>query len=979
MASHEREEEIFHSCLELPPAEQSAYVARACRGDTELQTRIERLVAAHRRAEERTRNPLRDVLGDVPNPDELEPAGEEGPPVGRAGDSVGPYRLVRLLAEGGMGSVWLGERSDQTVNRPIALKLPHGAWVRAGLAARMAREREILAALSHPNIARLYDAGLTSEGQPYLALEYVEGRRIDEHCREKGLDLKTRLRLFLKVANAVAHAHAKLIVHRDIKPANILVTDGGQVLLLDFGIAKLLDEGQARETEITKLSGRAFTLDYASPEQIVGEPITIGSDVYSLGVVLYELLTEARPYKPARDSWGALEEAILNADPAKPSDVAGGPFRKALRGDLDTIVQKSLKKKAADRYATVNAFAEDVERYLQGRPVHAQPDRASYRLRKFMARNRLAVGASAAVALALLAGTGVSVWQARVALAEKERAREVKDFVAAIFRDANLEEGEGKSLTALDVLKRARDRVEKGLDTDPTVRVELLNLLGSSLMSLGDAAAAETVVDRAIKEARGQLGAGHPLTLRAGLLRSWVLMFRGKTHEARGGLDEVFRAHEGGRELEAADLVLAWRLRCGLAIDTGNREQAEGAGKEAVRLADLGLPDDHPEKLLALLELAYARQQSGDYDQALPVAERAYRLAAGAHPDNLLHPNVVKARTRYGNALADAGQLPRGIEELERSARDAATLFGPSSATVGVILQNLVSPLLKAGRVADALTSSERAFEICLRSCEPASYTRLSTAKSRGLALVAAHRMRESLLPFDDAYEAAVKTLGPSDRVTVDSRGRRALALAHNGSLALARSEVQAVRDEANRSKVVSVYFALRTSGQVERQAGEYAAALELQERALQQIEGAQIARRGFTLLEIGLLKLELRRYAEAIDALEQAGRLLAQLDDVVEPDDIEVLIGLGRARLQQGRAAEAAKLLEEADRFWRGFDPENRSAGEVSLWLSQAYRSLGRPQAAEQARRRAVSVLSRSPYPSDARLVRMARGTAGP
>ena len=247
----------------------------------------------------------------------------DAPSVGdQPGDTIGSYRLLRELGSGGMGVVWLAERSDGLVKRPVALKLPHQVWQRAGLAERMAREREILATLTHPNIARLYDAGLTAGHRPFLAIEYVEGHPIDTYCRDHRLDAGARVRLFVQVANAVAYAHAKLVVHRDLKPANILVDADGQVRLLDFGIAKLLDQHQARETALTELSGRPLTLDYASPEQIRGEPLTIGSDVYSLGVVLYELLSGARPYKLKRDSRGALEDAILEADPPLPSAVA---------------------------------------------------------------------------------------------------------------------------------------------------------------------------------------------------------------------------------------------------------------------------------------------------------------------------------------------------------------------------------------------------------------------------------------------------------------------------------------------------------------------------------------------------------------------------------------------------------------------------------------------------------------------------------
>ncbi len=496
-----------------------------------------------------------------------------------AGSEIGIYRLLREIGEGGMGTVWLAERRDGMVNRPVALKLPRGSFRGADLGERMAREREILASLDHPHIARLYDAGLATDGKPFLALEYVEGRTIDEFCENQALDTASRLRLFLQVASAVAHAHGKLVVHRDLKPSNILVTEEGEVRLLDFGIAKMLEEGVARETQLTERSGRALTPDYASPEQILGEPIGVASDVYSLGVVLFELLTERRPYKLERGTRRELEDAILETESPKPSEVAKDPaIRKALRGDVDTIVLRALEKEKDKRYPTVNALAEDIERHLDGRPVLARPDTGWYRAAKFARRNRLAVGAAAAVLLAILVGAGLALWQARVAVAEQRRAREVTNFIAAIFRDANLEEGEGKSLSALDILNRAHDRILKGLDTEATVRVELLNILGASLMSLGETATAENVAARAFDEARNSLSTGDPLALRARLLQSWVLMYRGKTEEARENLDAFFVGLEQGLELPPEDVVLAWRVRCGLEIDAGNREEAPGRG-----------------------------------------------------------------------------------------------------------------------------------------------------------------------------------------------------------------------------------------------------------------------------------------------------------------------------------------------------------------------------------------------------------------
>ena len=380
-------ERLLDEALDRPAAARAAWLDSLDSQFEALKPQLRALLA--RAAEVETS----DFLATLPSV-----ALEATPATDESGRTIGAYRLVRELGRGGMGSVWLAERVDGLIDRPVALKLPH-VIAHSGLAERMARERAILAALNHPHIARLYDAGLGDDGQPYLALEYVEGRPLDVHCRSgdngQPLDLRARLRLFLQVVNAVAYAHGKLIIHRDLKPANILVTAEGEVRLLDFGIAKLLEDGVAHDSALTELGPRALTPDYASPEQIRGEPLTVAADVYALGVLLYELLTDRLPYP--RKSRSELEHAILNIEPSPP-----------LRGDVDTIALKALKKRPEERYATANALAEDVARYLDGRPVLARPDSASYRLMKFVGRHKVGVASAAAALIAVLAGAAVS-------------------------------------------------------------------------------------------------------------------------------------------------------------------------------------------------------------------------------------------------------------------------------------------------------------------------------------------------------------------------------------------------------------------------------------------------------------------------------------------------------------------------------------------------------------------------------------------
>jgi len=340
----------------------------------------------------------------------------------RPGQAVSVYRLLREIGVGGMGTVWLAERTDGVVQRRLALKLPRTTWG-GRFAERLARESRILATLEHEHIARLYDAGVDGQGRPFLALEYVAGLPIDVYCRENAVSLRQREELLLQTMAAVSHAHARLVVHRDLKPANILVTSDGRVKLLDFGIAKLLESDRAEATALTRLAGRALTLDYASPEQIRGEPLGTASDVYSLGVVAYELLSDAKPYRLRRGSAAEMEEAIANAQPLLASEAATAPARRsALRGDLDAILNRALKKSVDERYPSIDAFAQDLARHMRGEPVHARPDSRWYRASKFVSRHRGAVVLASTLAASVVVGSGVSIWQGRVARLQERRA-----------------------------------------------------------------------------------------------------------------------------------------------------------------------------------------------------------------------------------------------------------------------------------------------------------------------------------------------------------------------------------------------------------------------------------------------------------------------------------------------------------------------------------------------------------------------------
>ncbi|MBQ0929792.1 serine/threonine-protein kinase [Ideonella alba] len=494
--------------LDLPGAERAAWLAALPAAQQPLRERLARLLAeadADSGTSFQTLPPI--AATDTATAPEL------------PGD-IGPWRPSRLLGEGGMGTVWLAERVDGLLKRPAALKLPRGAWRQAGLAERMARERDILARLDHPHIAPILDAGVTPEGQPWLALAFVEGQPIDEYVAARSLGLRERIALLLQVAGAVAHAHARLVVHRDLKPGNILVTSEGEVRLLDFGIGKLLDDEAGEGLALTQQLGRVMTPWYASPEQVHGQPIGTASDVYALGVVAFELLTDQRPYALKRETRLALEQAITEGRVQRASAVATTAWAAQLRGDLDTVLLKALKTDPDQRYRTVDQFADDLQRWLRQRPVSAQPDRLAYRVRKFVQRNRLGVGLGTAAVAALAVALGVALWQREQARLEAAKANGIKDYLVSLFETNDVDQSDAlrkRGQSVQDLLEHSARTLGSGLADHPEVRDELQKLVGQLLNDLELTDSALRVRSERVQALAAQ---GAPAALRAEALRA---------------------------------------------------------------------------------------------------------------------------------------------------------------------------------------------------------------------------------------------------------------------------------------------------------------------------------------------------------------------------------------------------------------------------------------------------------------------------
>jgi tetratricopeptide (TPR) repeat protein len=511
---------LLDEALELNPAEREAWLGALPSADQPHAARLRDMLAA--RTE--TRGGRLSTLPKL-GPDDA---------TARTGERVGPYRLIREIGHGGMGSVWLAERADGAYKRQVALKLPRLAWG-AGLAERMAREREIGMLLEHPNIARLYDAGIDERGRPFLALEFVDGQPIDAWCKAQALSVRDRLMLFVQVVRAVAYAHCRLVVHRDLKPSNVLVTPDGQAHLLDFGIAKLLLEATPGEPELTQEQGRVLTPHYASPEQVAGEAITVQSDVYSLGVLLYELLTGTLPIAPKRGTLGAVEEAILEGGaPAASVRVKDRVTAKALRGEVDAILAKAMQREPQRRYATSDSLAQDIERHLNGETVAARPDSALYRLHKALRRHGVGVSAAAAVVLAVLGGSGVAVVQAQRASKASERQRLVTDFVSDVFRIRI--QSEDIKTTKADMsgdrlLTQGAVLIAQRFPGEPAMQAELYGVVSELFLEMG---AGQQAVDYATRqiEALNVIRADDQATASAAIRLANAFILQGRNADA---------------------------------------------------------------------------------------------------------------------------------------------------------------------------------------------------------------------------------------------------------------------------------------------------------------------------------------------------------------------------------------------------------------------------------------------------------------
>ena len=941
---------ILDAVLDAPAVERAARLDALCAGDAALRDEVDEWLAAADASGDLLSGSAADLAAPLMAAALEIRAGETSIPADASGRLIGPYRLVRKIGEGGMGAVYLAERTDGQFEQQVAIKLHrHGAH--GGLERdRLLAERQILARLEHPGIARLLDGGVTEDdGIPYFAMEYVDGEPITAYCRRVRAPLRTRLELVLQVCDAVEYAHRNLVVHRDLKPSNILVDRTGRVRLLDFGTAAWLDEAAPGRAGRGGAALTAMTPNYAAPEQWRGEPPTTGSDVFALGVVLCELISGAVPY-PVSDSRASQRHlTAFENGPSKPSalvaaSAAGGDehaaWQRRVRGDLDSIVLKAVAASSEARYRSVEMLGADLRRYLGRYPVEASGRAWTYRTRKFVSRHRAGVAAAAVLLVAIVAGLAGTAWQARKARAEADRARAVQAFLVSLFRTTD-PGAAAQARTARDILDQGAARIDAELAGQPDLQVELWRTVAGVQRQLGDYDGAERLLGKAIT-VQQRLGGRAELDLaRTRLELATVLNDHYRTEEAERLAQEavpVLRSRLGAASGEMGDAydlmgsltyqrgdyaaaeqlrrqaIDVYRQRFGersaqvasvennLAVfyaDRGRYADAEAAGRRAVEIRRGLLGEAHPDTLLAEYNLGNALYQRGAWVDAAGIFEKV--LAGQQRALGPAHPHTALTQRQIARILTGFGRFDEAARMLADSARVTAQAYGAESTGAGYVKNQLSRLEQLRGRFDEAVRLAREVLTSFERNLGPDHVETAWARMNLGDRLIDA-----------GAFDDAERELG---------RAERTLGAAGGES---------------------DPYYAqiLDLQGLLAARRGHLVEARRLLERALE-LFGAAAPDKAFDAAPTRLhLAAVLTRPEEAARREQLFRDSLATLRQSLPPAHVittDVLLAYGRFLSTAGRTSEAEPLLREA------YDTRRRTLGDGNILTAEASAELGR------------------------------------
>ena len=866
-----RIDKLFYAALDLEPAARAAFLEDSCGTNLELRKEVQSLLDSSQKTLAFARKAVVDVAQQQ---EESELAGER----------IGAYQLLKVLGEGGMGKVYLATRADELYHQQVAIKvmLP---WYGPGqgMLLRFSAERQILANLNHPNIARLLDGGMTGDGLPYLVMEYVDGIAIDAYCLQNRLSTEERLKLFRTVCAAVEYAHKNLVIHRDLKPGNILVTAEGIPKLLDFGIAKLVDP-EPGAPALTRSTERMMTPEYASPEQIRGELVTTSTDVYALGILLYELLSGRHPFQLQNKSPLEAMQVVCDDEPELPSravnegatqsNVALSDHQSA---ELDNIVLMAMRKEPARRYASVAALSADVQAYLDGYPIQARTDAWSYRGQKFVRRHKVAVAAAMVAVLALI---GFSIGMASLArkatrerlVAEQQRAaaQRESEFLASIFLAATPGVARGKPATARDLLDQGAKRIDSELASAPEVQATMLDSIGHAYSMLGAYPQAQPLLERAY----------------------------------------AWRLQAGERNLDMAltaeHLATLYRLE-------GHYQKAEPLFREALAIRQKSLPPSDTLLVLTLTELGECVYLEGRD----PEAESLLRQALAINPQR----NAERAVTQNYLALVlgRQGRFAEAMQMEKESTEIARNTDGPDSPNLAIDLHNLAGLEMDAGNLLAGEASERQTLEIWRKTMGSEHPDVAYALNNLGWVLLAEGRWREAEAPLAEAIAVRRKLLGEKHPLLAGSINNWARVLQAKGDYLNAEKvfrQALANLQESGGPENWGVAKVLSNLGLLQLDRGDYAGAEHYARQALEmrkKLGGDEHPDVATSLIEVGVAREFQNDAAGAEPLFRQALESRKGKFPAWHPNVIAAEVRLGEALMDEGRAELAEPLLREA------------------------------------------------------------------